>query len=76
MRFRDDNPQDLARARAAVAAWRDQNPAGTAEQLVATLGGQFHRDYRPVLRAMLFAADRHRAREVAGITAGNSRAVR
>jgi hypothetical protein len=55
-----------------VAAWRDQNPAGTAEQLVAALGGQFHRDYGPVLRAVLFAADRHRAREVTGITTGNA----
>ncbi len=67
MRFREDNPQELARARAAVAAWRDQNPAGTAGQLVAALGGQFHRDYAPVLCAVLFAADRHRARNITGI---------
>jgi len=67
VRFRGDNPQELARARAAVAAWRDQNPAGTAGQLVAALGGQFHRDYGPVLRAVLFAADRHRARSITGI---------
>ena len=46
-----------------MAAWRDQNPAGAAEQFVAALGGQFHRDYGPVLRAVLFAADRHRARK-------------
>ena len=26
MRFRDDNPADIARARVAVAGWRDQNP--------------------------------------------------
>jgi len=70
VRFREDNPQELARARAAVAAWRGQNPAGTAEQLVAALGGQFHRDYGPVLRAVLFAADRHRARAVTGIITG------
>ena len=38
------------RARAAVAAWRDQNPAGTAGQLTATLSGQFHRDYGPAVR--------------------------
>ncbi len=71
MRFREDSPLELARARAAVAAWRDQNPAGTAEQLVVALGGQFHRDYGPVLRAVLFAVDRHLAREVTGITTGN-----
>lgn len=61
MRFREDSPEELARARAAVAAWRDQNPAGTAEQLVAALGDQFHPDYVPVLRGMLFAADPRRA---------------
>ena len=59
MRFREDNPGDLGRARAAVATWRDQNPAGTPEQLVAALGAGFHRDYGPVLRALLFAADHH-----------------
>ena len=68
MRFREDNPQDLARARAAVAPWRDQNPAGTAGQLVAALGGQFHPDYGPVLRAVLFGVDRHQARNNTGIT--------
>jgi len=50
-----------------VAAWRDQNPAGTAGQLVAALGGQFRPDYGPVLRAVLFAADRHQARGITGI---------
>ena len=43
MRFRDDNPADLARARTAVMAWRDQNPAGMGDELVATVGRQFHR---------------------------------
>jgi hypothetical protein len=61
MRFRADSPEELARARATVAAWRDQNPAGTAGQLVAALGGQFHPDYGPALRGMLFAIDRDRA---------------
>ena len=67
VRFREDNPRDLDRARAAVAAWRARNPAGTAAQLTADLGGQFHPDYGPVLRAVLFAADRHRARDITGI---------
>jgi hypothetical protein len=61
MRVRADSPEELARARAAVAAWRDQNPAGTAGQLAAALGGQFHPDYGPVLRGILFAIDRERA---------------
>ena len=69
MRFRDDTPADLARARAAVTAWRDQNPAGTGDELIAAVGCQFHRDYGVVLRAVLFAVDRHRAREVTGVTA-------
>ena len=67
MRFREDNPQELSRARAAVGAWRDRNPGGTAGQLVAELGGQFHRDYGPVMRAVLFAADRHQVRSITGI---------
>ncbi len=36
-------------------------PEGRADQLVAALGGQFHPDYGPVLRGMLFAIDRERA---------------
>jgi hypothetical protein len=66
MRFREDNPAQLARARAAVASWRDQNSAGNAEELIAAIGHRFHRDYDVVLRAMLFAVDRHRARQVTG----------
>ncbi len=58
--------QDLDRARAAVTAWRDQHPAGTSEDLISAIGGQFHRDYGAVLRAVLFAVDRHRAREITG----------
>ena len=70
MRFREDNPVGLARARTAVTAWRDQHPAGTSDELVAAVGRQFHRDYGVVLRAVLFAVDRHRAHEVTGITTG------
>lgn len=66
MRSREDNPAELARARAAVASWRDQNPAGNAEELIAAIGHRFHRDYDVVLRTMLFAVDRHRARQVTG----------
>jgi hypothetical protein len=69
VRFRENKPEDLDGARAAVAAWRDQNPAGTAGQLTAALGPGFHPDYGPVLRAVLFAVDRHRARGITGIPA-------
>ncbi len=58
--------QELDRARAAVMAWRDQHPAGTGEDLIAAVGRQFHRDYGAVLRALLVAVDRHRAREITG----------
>ena len=76
MRFREDNPADLARARAAVTAWRDQNPAGTGGELVAAVGRQFHPDYGAVLRAVLSALGRHRAREVTGIATGHLPAAR
>jgi hypothetical protein len=61
MRYREETPKAQARARAAVAAWREQNPEGTAEQLVDAIGDQFHPDYGVVLRGMLFATDRRRA---------------
>jgi hypothetical protein len=70
VRFRDDTPADLARTRTAVTARRDQNPAGTGDELVSAVGCQFHPDYGVVLQAVLFAVDRHRAREVTGIAAG------
>ena len=57
MRYREDTPGELARARAAVAAWRDRNPAGTGEELLAAIGHQFQHDYGVVLRAVLFAVD-------------------
>ena len=60
MRFREDKPGDLERARTAIAQWREQNPEGTEDQLTATLGPQFHPDYGPVLRGALFALDRAR----------------
>jgi len=66
VRFREDRPADLDRARATVAAWRDQNPAGTSEDLIAEIGQQFPPEYGVVLRAVLFAVDRHRARQITG----------
>ncbi len=72
MRFREDKPEDLDRARAAVAAWRAQHRQGTDEQLVADLGSQFHRDYGVVLRAVLFAVDRGRARRITGVITGQA----
>jgi hypothetical protein len=57
MRFCEDKAADLERARAAVAQWREQNPVGNQDQITAALGAQFHPDYGPVLRAVLFALD-------------------
>ena len=64
VRFREDSPEDLARARAEVAARRARHPTGTGEELMAAIGRRFHHDYGPVLRAVLFAVDRHNARQV------------
>ncbi|MDQ2814295.1 MAG: hypothetical protein M3Z75_21110 [Actinomycetota bacterium] len=76
MRFRDDRPADLNRARGAVAAWREQNPAGTADQMLTALGRYFHHDYGPVLRAVLFAADRHRAHQITAAPPGPAETAR
>ena len=75
MRFSEDKPADLERARAAVAAWRTQNPDGTSSDMVAAIGGQFHPDYGPVLRAMLFTVDRRRARIITGIVTAQAGAA-
>lgn len=73
VRYREDTPGELARARAAVAAWRDRNPAGVGENLIGAIGHQFHRDYGVVLRAVLFAVDRHWARQLTGVSAEKGR---
>ena len=66
MRFRDEKPGDLDRARAAVAAWRDRHPAGTDADLIAAVGPSFHPDWSVVLRGVLSAEDRNRARSSTG----------
>jgi hypothetical protein len=75
VRFREDKPEDLARARAAVAAWRARNQDGTSSDLLAAIGGQFHPDYAPVLRAVLFTVDRRRARIITGIVTAQAGAA-
>jgi hypothetical protein len=67
VRFREDSPADLARARAAVAAWHEQKPTRISGEL-AVVGHQFDPGYGVVLRAVLFAVDRHRARQITGVT--------
>jgi len=70
VRYREDKPEDLARAREEVAAWRSRNPQGTAGQLLADIGHDYHQDYGPVLRSVLFALERHEARIVTGVQGG------
>jgi hypothetical protein len=67
VRFREDRPEDLDRARTAAREWRQQHPAGTEAQFVAAVGGDFHKDYAPVLRAVLFAAGSRDAKITTGI---------
>ena len=76
MRFRDERPGDLDRARAAVAAWRESHPAGTADDLVVAIGPACHPEWAVVLRGVLFALDRHRARAITGIVPGSAGAIR
>jgi hypothetical protein len=69
MRFREDTPEEQARARTEVAAWREANPDGTVDGMLAALGPGFHKDYGPVLRAALYRADEDRA-QIAGTAPG------
>jgi len=72
VRYREDRPEDLERARAAVRQWRAEHPGGTADQLVEQVGARLHPDWAPVLRAILFVVDRHAARAVTGIVAAQA----
>jgi len=47
VRYRETSPAIRSGARAAVAEWREQNPAGTGEQLIEALGSDFHPEYGP-----------------------------
>ena len=67
MRFRDDSPEDLERARAAVREWRAGHPQGTPAELVDDLGGQFQPGYEPVLRGVLAALELHGAKITTGV---------
>jgi hypothetical protein len=68
VRFREDTGKEQARARDAVKAWREKNPDGTPEEMLADVGPGFHEDYGTVLRAMLFRADLRDAKVTTDIT--------
>jgi hypothetical protein len=67
MRHREVKQADLDRAKAAVAAWREQNPQGSYGEMEADLSGQFRDGYGVILRGILFAVDSHNARIAKGI---------
>lgn len=67
-RWRDENPDERERRREAVRAWREANPDGSADEMVAELGGQFRPGWEPVLRATLFRMDLHDAKVTTGVT--------
>ncbi len=67
MRFREDTQGDRTRARDTVRAWRVEHPDGSPDDMLAALGPGFHKDYEPVLRAILFRADLRDAKVTTGI---------
>jgi hypothetical protein len=76
VRFRDEKPGDLDRAHTAVAAWRQDHPAGTVDDLMTAVGPAVHPDWAVVLRSVLFAVDRHRARRITGVVTGSAGTLR
>jgi hypothetical protein len=76
VRFRENSEKEQAKAREAVKAWRAEHPDGTPAEMLAELGPEFHADYGPVLRAMLFRADLRDAKVATGITIITGEAAR
>ena len=68
MRFHEDSPEDLARARKAAGEWREQHLQDTQAEFVTAAGVGFHKEYAPVLRAVLFAADSRDAKNTTGVS--------
>ena len=67
-RWRDENAEELDRLRAAVREWREANPDGHPDEMVAALGGQFRPDWEPVLRSVLFRIDLRDTHVTTGVT--------
>jgi hypothetical protein len=68
VRFREDTEAERSRARDAVRAWREENPDGSLDEMLAAVAPDFHKDYGPLLRAVLFRADLRDAHVTPGIT--------
>jgi hypothetical protein len=60
MRFREDTPEELNRARKAVAEWRAAHLDGTAAEMITAIGDQFHPHYAVALRGILYRVDEER----------------
>lgn len=75
MRFTEDTPAEQARARTAVAEWRQANPEGTAGEMLAALGSRFQRDYGPFLRSVLHRLDEDARDRQGGRAADADRAL-
>ncbi len=65
MSFREDTPAVQRRAREQVAAWRQQHPEGTPEEMLTELAGGFPNGYAVFLRSALYLADNPRGPEAA-----------
>jgi len=67
-RWRDENPEELEKLRTAVRRWREANPGGHPDEMVAALGKIFRAGYEPVLRGVLFRIDLRDAHVTTGVT--------
>ena len=76
MRFRDKQPGDLDKLRAAVPSRREDHPEESSDALVAAVGPAFHLDWAVVLRSVVLAADRQRARRITGAIPGSTDTLR
>lgn len=50
-KWKDEDPEELEKLRAAVRQWRAENPEGTEGEMVKALAPGFRDDWEPVLRA-------------------------
>jgi hypothetical protein len=76
MSFREDTPVVQRRAREQVAAWRQQHPEDTPEEMLTVLADGFPRGYAVFLRSALYLVDNPRGPEAAVSALRSDGAVR
>ena len=76
MRFSEDTPAVQRRAREQVAAWRQQHPEGTPEEMLTELADGFPKGYGVFLRSALYLVDNPRGPEAAVSAPGSDGAAR